>query len=118
MQNSLPLFWPALEIAFPAVFAKLSDVPLYRLPSLDLSFVIGAASAHIVSTVPLEPSSGVFIVYPALLYPVGQRLRSIYTEKVQLGVVELMAKFRLFEPFLRKFFPAVCHIFTAENTQL
>jgi hypothetical protein len=118
MQNGLPLSWPAFEIAFFAVLANLSDMPLYRLPSFDLPLVITAASAHIVSAVPLEPSSGVILVYPALLYPVGQRLRGIYTEKVQLGIVELVAEFYLLEPFFRKLFFAVRHILAAEDTQL
>jgi len=118
MQKCLPLFRSTLEVAFSAVFAKLSNVSTYGFPSFDLAPVIGTASSHIVSAVPLEPSSRVLIVNPALLEPEGQWLRSVQAEAVQFGVVKLVAELCFFEPFFRKLFSAVCHIFAAENAEL
>lgn len=118
MQKCLPLFGSTLEVAFSAVFTKLCNVSLHCLPSFDLAPVIRTASSHIVSAVPLEPSSRVVRVEPALLEPVRQRLRSVQAEAVQLRVVELVAELRFFEPFFRKLFSAVCHIFAAENAEL
>lgn len=74
VENGLPLFGSAVEVAFFTVFAKLGDVALYCLPSFDLAAVVGAASSHIVSAIPLEPATRVFAVNPALFHPVRKRL--------------------------------------------
>jgi hypothetical protein len=74
VENGLSLFRAAVEIAFFAVFAELGDVALYGLPTFDLAAVIGTASSHIVSAVPLKPAPRVFVVNPALVDPERQWL--------------------------------------------
>ena len=74
MKQNLSLLWPATEIGLSAMPANLGNVPLHCFESLDLSLVIGAASAHVITTIPLKPAPRIFMINPAFLSPIGQRL--------------------------------------------
>lgn len=91
MEEGLALFPAALEIAGAAVFADLSQVSADGLPAFDLPFVIGASSAHVKTTIPLEPTAGVFVVNPTFFAPDGKGLRSIHAEVVQSGIMPIGA---------------------------
>ena len=55
---------------------------------------------------------------PPLFTPVGQRLRGVNAEAVQLRDMAPMTESRTNKPLLRKFVCAVSHILPAENTKL
>ena len=84
MQQGLPLFATAIEIALAAILLDLGDVPPHGLPAANLPGVVGAAAAHVVAAVPLEPAARVFVIDPALLLPIPKRLRGVDLEEVQL----------------------------------
>ena len=73
VQQGLALFAPAIQVAGRAVFLQLSYVPAHGFPAFDLSFIIGAASSHVVAAIPLKPAAGIIGVDPALGDPVGER---------------------------------------------
>ena len=74
MKQSLSLFWSAMNIAFVTMLANLGDMSLHGFVSLNLALVIGATSAHVIATVPLEPAPRIFMINPALLSPIRQGL--------------------------------------------
>ena len=100
------------------VFPHLGDVPGHGPPSPDLPPVVGAASAHVVAAVPLEPPPVVVAMEPPLFPPVGERFGGVDAEEVQLGHMALVAEPGVGEPVGRELGSAVGHVPAAENPQL
>ena len=69
MQNRLPLPRATFHVTPLAVLLHLGDVSLDRLPTIDLPLIVLPASAHVVTTVPLEPATRVVFMEPALFLP-------------------------------------------------
>ncbi|WP_239250688.1 hypothetical protein [Candidatus Nitrotoga sp. M5] len=82
MQESLSLDGSARQVSFTTVFLKLGNVALHGFPSLDLAFVIICTSTHIVSTVPLKPSSGIMVPNPSLFNPIEEWFGGAHLEKI------------------------------------
>src|SRR5687767_2462630 len=59
MQQRLALLTPAFKVASAAVLFHLGDMACNRAPAFDLALVVGAAAAHVVAAVPLEPAARV-----------------------------------------------------------
>ncbi len=117
MQQGLPLGGPAIQVAFPAVLAKLGDVPFHGLPSLDLPFIVRTSSAYVVPAVPLKPPLGVFVIDPSLLNPVRQRLRSLDFEIIQPWIRPLRRQLCPREPLRGELLAAIRHVLSAKDTQ-
>ena len=113
----MPLPWSTFVIAGTAVLFELSDVPANGFPSLDLSLIVGASPTHVVTAVPLEPAARVVVIDPSLGLPNGKRLGGVDAEKVQLGIMTVLAKFGIGEPTLREFVGAIGHVSPAENAE-
>src|SRR5271155_4341502 len=73
--------FPAASISWLAIHLKLSHVPSYRLPALDLSSIFVRKPP----TVPLEPAARINRMYPALLAPHRERLACVNAKQVQRG---------------------------------
>src|ERR1700722_18198912 len=117
MQQRLPLTLPAHYISRLAIHLQLAHVPSYRLPALDLSYVlVRQAPAQIIPAIPLEPAAWITRIYPALLAPHREGLAGINAKPVKTGVPAFRGKFCSDEPATGKFTPAVGHVFAAENT--
>ena len=86
VQQRLPLASTAIQIARDAPLPDLRNMPSHLAPTTNLPRVIQAAPAEIVAAVPLEPAARVFVVDPSLLAPDRERLRRVYTEKVERWV--------------------------------
>jgi len=108
----------AIQVARKTVVRYLSDVSLHRFPSSDLPSIIFVPTSHIVTTVPLEPATGIVRVYPAILPPNRQRLAGIHAEEVQSWIVSFWTQLRRSEPASGKLSAAISHVFSAENAKL
>jgi hypothetical protein len=118
MQQRLPLTLPAQDISRLAIHLDLAYVPSDRLPAFDLPCVfIGKASAEIIPAIPLEPTARIIRMNPSLLAPYRERLAGFDAKPVQICVAAFRGKPGPGEPATGKFFPAVGHVFTAENTK-
>ncbi len=118
VQQCLPLFRPAFEVSSFAILFNLGNMPLHRLPPLDLAFIIRASPAHVVSAIPLKPASGIFMVNPTLLPPHRERLRGIDSKPVQGRIVALMAELCIRKPVFGKLVSTVAHVPAAEDPHL
>jgi Bacterial regulatory protein, Fis family len=116
IEQCLPLLRPAAPIARFAMLPDLSNVPLHRLPSLDLTFIIRASSAHVVSAIPLKPTARVFRIDPPLFAPDRQGQRSVDSKVIHFGIMALGAQFGARKPAFRKLIAAIGHVSAAENT--
>lgn len=86
------------------------------LPALNLPLVfIWDSSAHIVTTIPLEPTPRVSRIYPTFLLPNRQRLAGINFKKVQARIVTMIANFRFLEPIRRILFNLALEIIPAKH---
>src|SRR5688500_16910640 len=92
-------------------------MPAHCTPAPNLSLVILASPAHVITAVPLEPAPRIVRVNPSILPPHRKRLRRVHTEKVELRVVELMTQFRAGEPARRKLIATVGHVLAAEHAE-
>ena len=90
MKQGLPLFPATRPIAFHAIMLDLRDMTPYGFPALDLPGIIRASAPHVVSAIPLEPPPRILPVYPTPFPPIGQGLRGIDLEEIQLRVVFFM----------------------------
>src|ERR1035437_10708316 len=89
----------------------------HSLPSADLPRIIRASPPHVVTTVPLEPTSGVFVIDPSSGPPVGQWLGCIDIEIVKFGNVPFVTEFGVNKPLFRKLASAIGHVLSAKNAQ-
>lgn len=118
MKNCLPLPGPAGPIAAPTMHHKLCDMPRNRPPTTDLPLILTRdASAHIVATVPLEPTARIIRIDPALFPPDRKRLRRIHAKVIERRVMPFRAKLRPFEPACWKFSATVRHVFSAKHPE-
>ena len=117
VEQGLALLSPAGVVSMGTVLPQLGDVPRHGPPSPDLAPVVGAAPAHVVAAVPLEPPPGVVGVDPPLFPPVGKRFRGVDPEEVQLSYMALVAEPGVHEPVGRELGRAVCHVLAAEHPQ-
>src|SRR5579864_6628352 len=117
MEQRLALPGPALEVATPAVAAHLRYMPANGPPALDLPFIIGTAAAQEIAAIPLKPAARVFLEYPTLLAPDGERLRCVDAEEIQFRIMPIMAKFGLGEPIGRKFRAAIGHVLASKYAE-
>lgn len=117
MQKGLALFGPAGELFDVAVFFNLGDMPDHLFPTFDLPGIVFAAAAHVVTAVPLKPSSWILPINPIFLLPVRKGLRGIDFKKVEFRIMKCVAQFGFFKPFFREFFLAIGHIFPPKNPQ-
>ena len=115
MQQGLALPAAAVKVSCRAVFDELGDVSFHGLPSLDLSCIIGAASAQIIATVPLKPAAGIVGMNPAFGHPVGEGFGGVDAEAVELRIMSFGAEFGFGKPGWREFIAAVGHVFSAED---
>jgi hypothetical protein len=119
VKKSLSLAPPARQVAWFAVALDLPNVSSHRLPSSYLSLVLFRNSAtHVVTTVPLEPTSGIVWVNPSLLTPHREWLAGIDAEVVEETISASAGELRVFEPTFRKFASCVRHVLAAKNTEL
>jgi hypothetical protein len=72
MQYGLTLLAAAGQITALAMFANLRNVARDRFPTPYLAFIILAAPAQVITTVPLEPTARVILVNPTLRAPHGE----------------------------------------------
>jgi hypothetical protein len=117
LEQGLSLLRPTADVTLAAMPAYLGYVPSHGLPSSDLPLVIGAAPAHVIPAVPLKPSPRIFVVDPALLDPVSQRLGSADFEVVETRVMILRRELRMREPGWGKLRLAICHVLAAKDTE-
>lgn len=118
MQKRLALAFPAGDIAATAVALDLRNVSAYRPPSANLTIIfLRQSPAHVVPAVPLKPPARIGRMNPSFLAPDGERLAGIDAEVVECGIMPFMTQFRVREPITRKFFPAIRHVFSAENAE-
>lgn len=117
MQQCLALAWAAIESFWRAIFLYLRDVAANGSPAADLSIVVQTAASVKITAIPLKPSSRVFVVYPAVLAPNDERLRCVYTEKIELWIMPFRAEFCFVEPVRWKFAGAISHILTSKNSK-
>lgn len=95
----------------------MRNVASHRSPALDLSLIVVAAPTHVVAAVPLEPTSGVFLVDPPFLTTDRERLRRQDPETIQRWIVPFAAKFRTAKPLSGKLSGAVGHVLTTKNAK-
>lgn len=117
VQQRLALPAAAVEVAAVAVLANLGDVPFHGFPAFDLPFIVLAAAAHVIAAVPLEPPARILFVDPTFFAPDSKRLRGVYAEVVELGVVPLGAQFGVIEPVGRELLCAIGHVLAAEDAE-
>ena len=118
-EQRLTLPRSAFQVSRVAVFLYLLGVSSDREPSLDLPVVLLRQSAsHIVPTIPLEPTPRVLGINPPVTTPHGQRLTGIYSKIIKFRITLVCGKFGIFKPIHRKFFFAVRHVLTSEDTEL
>lgn len=117
MEQRLPLAAPALKVASCAVLLQLRHVSPDEAPSFDLSQLVRMPSPGIVPAIPLEPAAGIIRMNPSLRLPDFERLRSIHSKIVQGRPVPVLAKLGASEPARRKLFPAISHVFPAEDSK-
>ncbi len=86
-------------------------------PPFNLTVIVRAAATDVIPTVPLKPTAGVLFIDPSLPLPFRQRLRCIYAEEVQVGIVSLGAQLGIFVPVRRKLLAAVSHVFSAKHAK-
>jgi hypothetical protein len=78
VQQRLPLTRTAKRISRLTVHFDLIDVATKRLPASDLAPVLFRnPAAHVVPTIPLEPSTRIVRMEPAFGAPFGQRTAGI-----------------------------------------
>src|SRR5262249_2406068 len=118
MEQRLALALAACEIVRFAVALKLTQVPPYGLPSLDLAgILIRQSPPSIIAAVPLKPTAWVNRGYPTLLAPHGQRLAGVDAEEVQGWVGSVRRKMCTGKPAAGELVAAVGHILAAEHPQ-
>src|SRR5579875_1958323 len=72
MQQNLALARAACQVSRCTVSPDLRDMPSHCFLTLDLTYIFFRhAAAHIVTAVPLKPSTGIVGMYPAILPPCG-----------------------------------------------
>lgn len=69
MEQGLSLPGPAIENPPRTILSKLRNVTLHGAPPPDLSPVVSASAAPVVTAVPLEPAAWIFVITPTLLFP-------------------------------------------------
>jgi hypothetical protein len=118
VQQSLALTRAADWVAGLAMPSKLRDVPSDRLPALDLARIFGRhAAAHVVPTIPLEPTAWVVGMKPALVPPDRQGLASTDAEIIKRWVGTGRREFRARKPARGKFVAAISHVLSAEDAE-
>lgn len=111
MQQSLALARTAPPVTGLAGAAKLSNMPTNCNPSTNLSLVfVWHAPTSIVAAVPLEPSTRVVGMYPALRTPNAQWLTGINAKPIECRVFVLRRQLRLRKPAFRKLVGAISKI--------
>ena len=91
----------------------------YGFPSADLPVILSRyPAAHIIATVPLEPSSRVFMIYPSFFSPERKRLGSINTKIIEFRIMKNTVKLCFSEPIIWEFFCTIGHVFAPKNTHL
>src|SRR5688572_33449973 len=66
VEQGLPLFAAAGEVAAAAVLLDLRDVPADGPPALDLAIVVGPAPPQVIAAIPLKPAARIVGMDPAL----------------------------------------------------
>jgi hypothetical protein len=69
MKQGLSLPAPAIERPPGTILSELRNVTLHSAPPFNLSLVVNASAAHVVTAVPLEPATRIFVINPTLLFP-------------------------------------------------
>src|ERR1700677_1069202 len=110
MEQRLSLAGAACHIPTGAVHLYLGDVPAECDPARDLPLVVRTPATAVVPAVPLEPPPRVVGMDPSALPPVGKRLRGIDVEKIQRGIVPLVAQPGAAEPARGEFGGTVSHV--------
>ena len=100
------------------MFFQLGNMSSDGAPSSDLSQVIHAAAAGVVSAIPLEPSARIFIANPVLFPPNRERLRGFDSVIIQAGIVPSRGELCFLEPTGGKLFPAISHVFSTKYSEL
>lgn len=118
VEQCLPLFWSATEIALFTVLLDLSTMSLHCFPSFDLTLIIRASPPHVVPAIPLKPPPRIFMINPPSFLPNRQRLRSIDFKIIQHGIMPFMTKLCVDIPVFRKLTSTVGHVFATENSHL
>src|SRR5215831_4868111 len=96
----------------------LADMTLHRLPSLDLATIlVGQAAAHVITTIPLEPTARIVGMNPSLIAPDRERLAGIDSEVVERAVASAVGKLGGRKPAARKFATGIGHVLAAEDAK-
>ena len=105
----------AREIARHAVVLKLTDMPPYGLPPLDLPCIfVRQAPPPVVPAVPLKPTARVSWMQPPVAPPHRERLAGFDPEKVQRWIKSVGRESGAHEPAARKLVLAVGHVLATE----
>src|SRR5579872_1427229 len=115
VQQRLPLFPAALEVARLAVPANGRRMARDRPPPPDLPRIVSRPSPHVVPAIPLEPAARILRADPAVAPPDGQGLGGVDTEVIEAGVAARRRELRANEPAGRKLATAVGQVLPAEN---
>jgi hypothetical protein len=118
VEQRLSLPSPTRQVAGPACPLDLNGMSSHGAPSPDLTLVVRSASAHVIATVPLEPSAGILRPDPSLLSPFFERLRGPDSEVIQAGVVAPGRKLGASEPRGGEFRAAIRQVLPAEHAEL
>ena len=99
------------------MFSQLRHVAANGPPTSYLTQIIFVAASAIISAIPLEPAARIVRMNPTFVPPFRKRLRRVHVKIIQRGACSIRRKLRALEPVRRKFFPAIGHVFSAEDTE-
>jgi hypothetical protein len=118
MQKRLPLFGAAIKISLYAVVPNSGPMPPKRPPAPDLAPVVLMPASHIISAIPLEPSSRIIRMYPAFFSPDRQGLAGVNFKKIQRRIAPRRAELGVFIPSAGELPPAIGHILPPKHPKL
>src|SRR5687767_11756939 len=117
MQRGLTLSFSAVCIPRLAILPNRCDMAGDGAPPPNLARIVGAASAHVVTAIPLEPATRVLRADPAAQPPGRERLRRVDPEQVQPAIAALGRQLRVREPIGWKFGTAIRQVLAAKDSQ-
>jgi hypothetical protein len=115
VQQSLTLFFTAVQIAWRAILFYLGDVSGHSTPAFDLPFIVRASSSHVITAVPLKPAAWIFGIDPSFFSPIPKRFGGVHSKKIQLGIVFLRVKPGVLKPIRGEFRNAISEILSPEH---
>src|SRR5581483_9476876 len=117
VQQGLSLFRPAIKRTRRTIFPDLREVTTHRAPAFDLALVVNTSAPHVVAAVPLKPTARIFVIDPTFFLPNCYRLRRLYFEEVELGIVTIGIELCVLEPRCRKLLSSISHVLATENAE-